>query len=100
MTTKILKAALAAQALFLQGSNELVTVDQLTQATARIMTEPITGVIAPLGETKSNNYRYLLTTDSGSNFFFYSKEEITETTVEEHGFGVQVMKDGKQILWY
>jgi hypothetical protein len=51
--------------------------------------EPLSGVLTDRGKTKGQNFRYILTCDQGS-FYFYSKTALDVTKpVEDHSFGIQ-----------
>lgn len=61
-------------------------------------TDPMTGVVMPIGKTKSGNFAYVMTTKQGS-FKFYSTEELDSDLLEDAIFGEQVLPDGKSLFW-
>lgn len=61
-------------------------------------TDPLTGVVMPIGKTKSGNHAYVMTTEDGS-FKFYSTEQLDTDELEDAIFGEQVLPDGKSLFW-
>ena len=61
-------------------------------------TDPISGVVMPIGKTKSGNHAYVMTTKSGS-FKFYSTEQLDTDVLEDAIFGEQTLPDGKSLFW-
>jgi hypothetical protein len=60
--------------------------------------DPQSGALYFIGQTRSGNFSYTLTTQSGS-FKFYSKKELEGELLHEATFGQYVTPDGTKMLF-
>ena len=75
------------------------TITFLDQIELSVKSEPLSGLIKQVGETKTGCFIYAFTGDEG-HFKFYSQKELEEDEVNEHAFTISTTKDGKTFNWY